>query len=495
MAVQFIEGFDKYGPVNSVTSNVAALLTAGDWNTLTGSVTIVAGLSSTGNAILVAVSGIAAKTLSSNFSRLIAGVRFAGPLTNNAALIGFFDSGTAQCTVTLNTTGAVSVRTGAVGGTALATSSATVSANGTHYLEVDITFGASAAYQVWLDGVSILSGTGATKTSANSTANQVWLGQSGGGAFTADDLYLFDSSGGTNNAVLNSNPRIETQLPNADSSVQFSFGAAILGTALWTTNTVNAPGANQLFLRKFTAGPAGQLASVACIPFVASGTANFKAVVYADSAGSPTGSALATGAQVTGTVSGATLTSAFASPPTLSASTAYWLGFITDTSLTLQLADTNLTGATKSNTYGSGPPTNPSMTTSQASWIIYGNLTGVAVNYYETDINPPPGDISYVFSSSSGFEDLYSFPALTTTPNNIYTVAVKGNIKKSDTGARTITLQCKSGSTDSSGSAAAATPATTYGWMDSFFDTDPNTGSAWTATGLNSATSGVKVAS
>jgi len=218
-------------------------------------------------------------------------------------------------------------------------------------------------------------------------------------------------------------------------------------------------------------------------------------VVYADSAGSPTGSTLVTGAEVTGTTANATLVSAFSSPPTLSASTAYWLGFITDTFVQLNQVDGTTTGAKATNTYGSGPPTNPTMTTGQPSWIIYGNMTGIAVDWYEVDVNPPPGDISYVYASSSGYEDLYSFPALTTTPNNIYTVAVKGNIKKSDTGTRTIDLRMKSGGTDTGGSNPGQTPATTYGWMDSFFDTDPNTGVAWTPTGLNSAVSGVKVAS
>ena len=35
----------------------------------------------------------------------------------------------------------------------------------------------------------------------------------------------------------------------------------------------------------------------------------------------------------------------------------------------------------------------------------------------------------------------------------------------------------------------------TYEWRGSFFPTDPNTGVAWTASGLNAATSGMKIAS
>jgi len=453
MAVLFIEGFDKYGPANTVSANVTALLNDGEWTNASGAISysIVAPLSSTGQALQLNYttgSVVLYKTLATTYSRIIGGIRFSSNLAGSAnAGLGFASSGTQACTITINSTGAISLRTGTYTGTALATSSSTVSANSAHYLEWDITIGASSAYQVWLDGVSVFSGTGNTGNS-QTTINQLnFLGGTIGTNIQYDDLYLFDNTGGTNNAVLNTNPRIETQFPNADSSVQFSFGAAILGQ------------------------------------------------VYADSAGSPTGSTLVTGAEVTGTTANATLVSAFSSPPTLSASTAYWLGFITDTFVQLNQVDGTTTGAKATNTYGSGPPTNPTMTTGQPSWIIYGNMTGIAVDWYEVDVNPPPGDISYVYASSSGYEDLYSFPALTTTPNNIYTVAVKGNIKKSDTGTRTIDLRMKSGGTDTGGSNPGQTPATTYGWMDSFFDTDPNTGVAWTPTGLNSAVSGVKVAS
>ena len=498
MAVVFIDGFDKYGALNAVTGNVGTLLLEGEWTSqAAGSPTIVAGLSSTGSAMQIVYGASSAadliKTFSSTWTRLIGGIRFNANLVGQNSGFGFASNGTSACTITINTAGTISLRTGNNGGTALSTSSSTVSANATHYLEWDITFGASSSYQVWLDGVSIFSGTGNTANGVSNVNQFQFFGQSQTIIF--DDFYLFDSTGGTNNAVLNTNPRIETQFPTADSSVQFSFGAAILGSAEQTTVSTASPGANQLILRTYTPTVACVLNSVACVPNTTNGAANFKGVLYADSAGVP-GSLLATGTQATGTIAGSTLTSPFSSGQTLTASTAYWLGFITDTSITFQESDTNATGRSKSNTYASGPP-NPagSTTGGQASFLIYGNLTGVAVDYYEVSVHPPPGDISYVFASSSGYEDLYSFPALSTTPLNIYTVAVKGNIKKSDTGARTVNLQCKSSGTDSAGSNSGQAPGTTYGWLESFFDTDPNTGSAWTASGLNSATSGVKIAS
>lgn len=36
MAVLFIEGFDKYGPANTVSANVTALLNDGEWTNASG---------------------------------------------------------------------------------------------------------------------------------------------------------------------------------------------------------------------------------------------------------------------------------------------------------------------------------------------------------------------------------------------------------------------------------------------------------------------------
>jgi hypothetical protein len=145
----------------------------------------------------------------------------------------FFDGGSAQASITINvTTGTISVKNGAVvKARLLGTSAASVSANSTHYLEYDITFANAGSYQMWLDGVSILSGTGDTTTTANSFANAILLGQPNVAAntFLVDDFYLFDATGTVNNAPLLTSPRIETQFPNADASVQFAIGAAVLG--------------------------------------------------------------------------------------------------------------------------------------------------------------------------------------------------------------------------------------------------------------------------
>lgn len=490
MAVIFLDGWDKYGGVNSNPTSVVALLGA-EWSVVGTNVTIVNGLSATGYAISVGISGTTAKTLPTSYSRLIGGVRFSSPLGGNAGIIQFQDGASAQCTIVVAvTTGIITLRNGTVTGTVIATGPAVV-ANSTHYIEWDITFGNAGAYQVWLDGVSIFSGTGDTTTTANNTANGIaFLGTTG--SYTVDDLYLFDTTGSTNNAVLLTSPRIETTFPVADSAVQFAPGAGVLGTSVIKSAAINAPGLNSLALRRYTPAIAGTLNSISVQPGVSNAATQLRPVIYADSSG-VAGTLLSTGPTVVGTVSGVVVTMPLTTPQTLVAGTQYWLGFMIDLStITFYNSDVNTQGYRATVTFASGAPgTAPAMTSGTASWAVWGNLTGMAVNYDEVNNNPSEGQYSYVYDSTVGHEDLYTFNAFSQPPVTIHTVAVKAYAQKSDSGTRTVSAHLKSGAVDSAGPSVAL--GTTFGWLSGYFPTDPNTGSAWGAAALNAATSGLKI--
>lgn len=514
MADIFIDGFDKYGPAGCLgtsSQTLVQMLTQGEWNSTVfesgASIAIVAPLSAVGQAIQFiggssgSVGSSLSKTLPNNYSRLIGGFRFQASLYVSTGGVTFSDAGTNQCSIAVNSTGTISFYKGATnGGTVLATSSTSITANATHYLEWDITFGSSSSYQVWLDGTSIISGTGQTETSGHSYANQIGIGMLPGASYnaailTVDDLYLFDSTTSVNNAVLNTNPVVETQFGNGDSSVQFSFGGAIIGQNYYTTSSTNAPGANTLFLRPFTPSANCTLNSVGCLPQATSSSAHFEAVVFSDSGGSPH-TLLSSGSAVTGCTAGVPLTGTLSSAQSLTGGTQYWIGFITDTSVALQEADTTTAGQVASNTYTSGAPsTAPTMTTGQHSWLLWGNITGLTTNYTEVKSNPPIDDLSYVTSSTAGNTDLYNFPNLSTSPQTIYTVAVKARVVLAVAGARTISLEMSSSGSTSNGNDAGQTPLSTFSYLGSFFDTDPHTSAAWTAAGINAATSGLTIAS
>lgn len=510
MATIFIDGFDHYG-VTGQNSPAYGTLLQQEWTSAGGVISLSAPLSSTGYSMTLSPSNggtTVGKTLPASYSRLIGGFRFSHDLRSTMGFL-FLDSGTSQSCVTVNTTGTISVRNAFLNGTALSTSTVSVAASTIHYLEFDITFGASASYQVWLDGISVLSGTGNTKTTGNSSSNQIQFTCLAFSSMTyiIDDMYLFDSTGSTCNAVLNTNPRIETQYPSSDTQTQWTnAGNALVPTGIVqtavsnVTTSTNAPGAGQLVLLKVTPAVNCTLDSVRLLPAASSGSAKFKAVLYSDSAGAPNTLTSGSTTEVTGCTSGTALTLAFNSPQSLTGGTPYWIGYITDTSIALSQYDnaTNL-GQKKANTYASGAPAGPlsGMTTAQPTWEMWGVCSAATTNWESLATNPAPGigvtDTTAITSSTVNNEDLYGFPALTTSPATVYAVSVRTNAKLTGTGSRTITVRVKSNTTDSAGSSAALVPYNTYGWFYSNFDTDPNGSIAWTGANVNSATSGIKV--
>jgi len=492
MAVVLIDGFDKYGGVNSNSSSITSLIASGEWTSFTATACqIVAPLSATGQALQLGSSGNLLKSLP-NYTRIIGGMRFSITVAGTSSLVNFRDSATAQCTIAVDSSNIITVRNGNAAGTILGTGSS-VTTGSTHYLEWDITIGNSAAYQVWLDGVSIISGTGDTQNTVNAFANGFGSVAGSGTGLVIDDLYLFDTTGATNNVVLLTSPRIETTFPTSDSAVQFAFGAGILGSSVAKVATANSLTAGRLWLRRFTPTANCTLNSISVVPAFTSGVANFRPVVYADSAGAA-GTLLSAGSTVTGVTSGVVLTMPLTTPQSLTAGTQYWLGLMNDTAGNCQQLDGSASAYVATVTFASGAPgTAPAMTSGQASWLLWGNLTGMAVNYDEVNNQPPDGQYSYVYDSTVNHEDLYNFNAFSQPPVTIHTVAVKAYAQKSDSGTKTVSMRLKSGATDSGGSNTGQALGTTFGWLGSFFSTDPNTSAAWTASALNAATSGLKI--
>lgn len=487
MALLFIEGWDKYGLANSGTT-LSGLLTAGEWNTNTATAVIVAGLSAPGQAVNL-TNGLLTKTLPANYGRLIGGFRFASSL---AAIVGitFLDGATAQAGISINTAGTISIKNGLYNsGTVIATSTASVTANSTNYLEFDITFANAGSYTIWLNGISILSGSADTTATANAYASVFQIGTTATSSLTVDDLYLFDTTGSRNNAALNNSPRIETTFAASDNAVQFAPGAAVLGSTVQAT-AANSPTANSLNLRRFTPSVAMTINGVSLVPSATSAGASFRGVIYADSAG-VAGTLMSSGTTVTGATAATVMTLPLTTPQNLSAGTAYWIGYMNDTSVQTQTNDSSNAFSRANATFASGAPTPaPAMTTGQPSWRMWGNVTpATGNNYYAVGQVPPPGAASYVFDATVGHEDAYNFGALGVMPATIHAVAVKGYVQKSDSGAKTVSLRVGS----DSGSSAGQALGTSYGWLRSFWEVDPSTSSPWTGTALNAVTSGLRI--
>jgi hypothetical protein len=500
MAVIFLEGWDKYGPINGSSSSIGGLL-MGEWTSWTGSIATRPPLSATGLSMAIPSNSSITKALGANYIRLIGGVRFNPSLVTGHSGIQFQDGGSNQAGIRIATsTGIISVVNGAMAtGTILASSLSGVPANTTHYLEWDITFGNSASYQVWLDGVSIISGTGDTTTTANNSANVFQFVSAVGPTNTIDDFYLFDSTGTVNNAPLLTSPRIETTLPTSDSAVQFSIGAAVLGqTVSRTTNVFTFSGNNGFYVRAFTPSKACTINSLTMITAATSATVQLRPVVYTDNAGLP-GTLMTSGSTVVGQTNFTPLVMPLTTPQTLAVGTQYWLGFMSDIRVSNQaeVVDGGNAGRSATSvTFSSGAPgTAPTTTAGDFTVLLWGNITlSSPVNDYSVNQQPPPAaDQSYVFDGTVSAEDLYSFANLSGIPARIYTVAVKAYCARSDTGARTVSLRMKSSATDVGGSLTGQTPGVSYAWIGSNFETDPNGGIPWSGVTLNAAQSGFKI--
>lgn len=513
MACLLLEGFDRYGPANSNSTVVKSLLTQ-FWSSayVNTTINIVSPLSSTGQAITVNMStpnnngNNLVYTFPSSFSRLIVGFRFAHTLTsssgNPTTLITFLNGATYVTSIMVTTAGQLQLRSGLQNGT-LVNSGGSIIANTTYHLEADITFGTSgAAYAIYLNGSLVFSGTGATSASG-STVNSICLGvnisnANYGGTTTYDDLYVFDTTGSRNNAVLLTSPRIEFQLPTSDVQQQWSTGPGVLGSTLVKTTTTLNISAGQLFLRPFTPVVNCTINSVSFVVTTTNGTARFKGALYADNGNTPVGGALlGSGTEVVGCTANVPQTSPFAGAVSLTAGTKYWLGFAFDVTLTFVCSDNNNEGVRIITTYATAPP-NPCPAISLggiASALVYGTLSGISVNWPQVADPGGNGDYSYNFESTVNDEDLFGFPALTTTPDTVHAAAVVGLLRRSDTGSRTVDLRAKSGSTTGSGSLTGIAAGTTYLWYQSLFETNPDTGAAWTGSELNAGSAGVKIAS
>ena len=491
MADIFWDGFDKYGPLNCAPTNSTM---NSEWTVVpSSSSSFVAGRFTNSLALQLGYQfAPASRTLPSNYGRLIGGLALNSNLSNNGGII-FGDAGTNQCAIGFNTAGKLVLWQGSLGGTQIAITSTAITANTWHYIEWDLTFSSTGAYTVYLDGVSVLSGTGNLKSSSNAYANQVILQ---GDVCNCDDMYLFDSTGSVNNAV-RGDSRVETLFPTGDASVAFTPSQGVIGGYYSLSGSTSFMSANQLFLRKFTAPVSGTLNSISIMPAAASTGINFKPAVYADNSGSP-GTLLSGGSVVNGATAGVAVTMALTTPQSLTAGTSYWIGYVTDTSLTMQRQDNSSfatnAGYTASITFTSAPPsTAPSMSSGQSSLQVWGNVTGMSTNYTETNEVPPGGDLSCVTANTVGAEDRYSFGSLSSTPSNIAGVKVSALLRKTDSGARTVTVQLKSGTTEVTG--ASQSPTASYLYFSNYQDTDPNTSAAWTASSVNSVTAGAKIAS
>jgi hypothetical protein len=114
-------------------------------------------------------------------------------------------------------------------------------------------------------------------------------------------------------------------------------------------------------------------------------------------------------------------------------------------------------------------------------------------NYLLVDNNAsaPPVTTEYVESATEGHKDTYAMGDLTGTPT-VYGVAAAAYAQKDASGAKFLRNVVRSGTTDYAGTSLALSD-NTYSLVEETWDQDPDTSTAWTASGVNAMEAGQEV--
>jgi hypothetical protein len=130
-------------------------------------------------------------------------------------------------------------------------------------------------------------------------------------------------------------------------------------------------------------------------------------------------------------------------------------------------------------------------TSGGATFVVVGTGSNPgAANWMAVSEYPPDNDSSYVTDNTVGDQDRYSYPAI--SGSSVKAVVVDMRAEKDDSATRAIRAVAKSGGTTADNGADLALPLNTYAAYQAIFETDPNSGVAWTVSGVNAAEFGIK---
>jgi hypothetical protein len=222
----FIDSFNHYS-----TNDLWGLGNGMKWNNFGGSSTtantfISLGTGLFGNSLrfLNIAGNMSVQKSFNNITTWVMGVRFrVSAISNSMVIFNLFDSGTQQVDLRINNTGTLSVTragTAVTGGT----STNFIGINAWYYVEMMVTINASISANTWqvnvngTNWINVAAGQ-SSKNSANTTANQVWLGQPNLAPitnYTVDycDLYI-DGGGSVNGGAFWGDTKIECHWPIA----------------------------------------------------------------------------------------------------------------------------------------------------------------------------------------------------------------------------------------------------------------------------------------
>lgn len=221
MALRFIDGFTHYTTRDQFLYKYAEVGSS-------SYVSIDVGRRSGSKCVrLYSTSGYITKTLDEQATWVVgATIKIEALPSGNAALFRFRDNtGNAQATLCITTTGALMLARGSTSGTVLATSGSALPVGAWNYVEAKLTIADSGGYfEVRVNGQSWASYTGDTKYSSSlATANSIKIfGLTPAVVAYYGDLYICDGTGSVNKDFLG-DVRVDTIFPSgAGAAAQFT---------------------------------------------------------------------------------------------------------------------------------------------------------------------------------------------------------------------------------------------------------------------------------
>lgn len=117
---------------------------------------------------------------------------------------------------------------------------------------------------------------------------------------------------------------------------------------------------------------------------------------------------------------------------------------------------------------------------------------GTGSTFAEVDEIPPDSDTTYLKDSTSGNASSFAMESTTTggfSGKTVYAVKTLAVVRDEGGGSESVKVRCRNGSTNND--TTGADPGSSYVGLARIDATDPNTGSAWATSGIDTAEAGV----